>query len=99
MQNKYKITALARAISLIAFSSISSFAFALEALDDQSLKDVTGEGIAFTLNDFSMQFNGANDSAGTGYTRFIPVGPLSSTINAYNTANPNTKIGKGDVWL
>ena len=46
-----------------------------------------------------MQFNGANDSAGTGYTRIIPVGPLSPTIDTYNTANPTTKIGKADVWL
>lgn len=99
MQNKYKITALARAISLIAFSSISSFAFALEALDDQSLKDVTGEGIAFTLSDFSMQYKGADDSAGTGYTRIIPVGPLSQTIDDYNVAHPTTKIGKADTWL
>ena len=93
---------LALSIGILMATStlvLSSSAFALEALDDQSLKDVTGEGIAFTLSDFSMQFNGANDSAGTGYTRIIPVGPLSPTIDTYNTANPTTKIGKADVWL
>ncbi|MGS5403764.1 hypothetical protein ACVD6S_03480 [Acinetobacter junii] len=86
---------------LIATSTpvLSSSAFALEALDDQSLKDVTGEGIAFTLSDFSMQYKGADDSAGTGYTRIIPVGPLSQTIDDYNVAHPTTKIGKADVWL
>lgn len=31
--------------------------------------------------------------------RIIPVGPLSSTINTYNTNNPTTKIGKADLWL
>ena len=93
---------LALSIGILMATStlvLSSSAFALEALDDQSLKDVTGEGIAFTLSDFSMQFNGADDSAGTGYTRIIPVGPLSQTIDTYNTANPTTKIGKADVWL
>ena len=86
---------------LIATSTpvLSSSAFALEALDDQSLKDVTGEGIAFTLSDFSMQYKGADDSAGTGYTRIIPVGPLSQTIDDYNVAHPTTNIGKADVWL
>ena len=93
---------LALSIGILMATStpvLSSSAFALEALDDQSLKDVTGEGIAFTLSDFSMQYKGADDSAGTGYTRIIPVGPLSPTIDTYNTANPTTKIGKADVWL
>jgi hypothetical protein len=68
---------LALSIGILMATStpvLSSSAFALEALDDQSLKDVTGEGIAFTLSDFSMQYKGADDSAGTGYTRIIPVG-------------------------
>ena len=93
---------LALSIGILMATStlvLSSSAFALEALDDQSLKDVTGEGIAFTLSDFSMQYKGADDSAGTGYTRIIPVGPLSQTIDDYNVAHPTTKIGKADVWL
>lgn len=93
---------LALSIGMLMATStlvLSSSAFALEALDDQSLKDVTGEGIAFTLSDFSMQYKGADDSAGTGYTRIIPVGPLSQTIDDYNVAHPTTKIGKADVWL
>ncbi|WP_286803341.1 MULTISPECIES: hypothetical protein [Acinetobacter] len=99
MEYNHKITTLARSISLIVVSSICMPAYALQPLDDSSLTEVTGEGIAFTLNDFSMQFNGANDNAGIGYTRIIPVGPLSSTIDTYNTNNPTTKIGKADLWL
>lgn len=93
---------LALSIGMLMATStlvLSSSAFALEALDDQSLKDVTGEGIAFTLSDFSMQYKGTDDSAGTGYTRIIPVGPLSQIIDDYNIAHPTTKIGKADVWL
>lgn len=99
MEYNHKITTLARSISLIVVYSICMPAFALQPLDDSSLTKVTGEGIAFTLNDFSMQYNGANDNAGTGYTRIIPVGPLSPMIDTYNTNNPTTKIGKADIWL
>ena len=84
---------LALSIGMLMATStlvLSSSAFALEALDDQSLKDVTGEGIAFTLSDFSMQYKGTDDSAGTGYTRIIPVGPLSQIIDDYNIAHPSS---------
>lgn len=73
-------------------------AFALEALDDNTLSETTGEGIALLPENYSLSMNGAdtaNSGAGTygsGYMRYIPVGPLTATAtsNGYQ---------KADVWL
>ena len=84
---------------MVALCIFNMPAYALQVLDDDSMSDTTGEGIAFTVSDFRMQFNGEDDAAGTGYFRFIPVGALSAEAQAYNTANPTKKIGKGDIYL
>lgn len=88
---------------MVALCIFNMPAYALQVLDDDSMSDTTGEGIAFTVSDFNMQFNGEDDSGagntGTGYFRFIPVGALSAEAQAYNTANPTKKIGKGDIYL
>lgn len=89
--------------AIVVLCALHMPAYALQALDDESMSDVTGEGIAFTVTDFKMQFNGADDAGagntGTGYFRFIPRGALSAEVQAYNTANPTKKIGKGDIYL
>lgn len=89
--------------AIVVLCALHMPAYALQALDDDSMSDVTGEGVAFTVTDFNMQFNGEDDSGagntGTGYFRFIPRGALSAEAQAYNTANPTKKIGKGDIYL
>ncbi|MBK7300968.1 MAG: hypothetical protein IPI79_11900 [Moraxellaceae bacterium] len=78
--------------------------FALEALDDDSLSETTGEGIALLPESYSVSMNGANPATGlytdnggagtygTGYMRFIPVGPLAPAATAKG-------YQKADVWL
>ena len=78
--------------------------FALETLDDDSLSEATGEGIALLPENYSVSMNGANPTTGlytdnsgagtygTGYMRFIPVGPLSAAATA-------KYYKKADVWL
>lgn len=73
-------------IMTLSVATISQSALAVQALDDSSMSNVTGEGIAFVLDDFSMRFNGVDDGAGTGYSYVIPVGPLSDIISAHNAA-------------
>lgn len=89
--------------ALLGLGILSTPIYAMQILDDESMSGATGEGVAFILNDFRMQFNGADDAgagnAGTGYVRLIPVGALSTDTNTYNTAHPTTKIGKGDIYL
>lgn len=82
----------------VALLTATSATFALEKLDDATLADATGEGLAFALNDFSFQFKGTDDNAGTGYVRLIPVGAQSQSVNTYN-ATASNKIGKADVYL
>ena len=70
--------------ALCAAMLLAQSAYALEKLDDGSLASATGEGIALLPENFSMRFNGADTAnnglgtAGTGYIRLIPVGPLSA---------------------
>ncbi len=84
---------------------LSSHGFALEALDDESLADSTGEGIAFLPQDFSMVMQAPDDTKfnpdtayladrtrDTGYIRIIPVGPLTTT-------SANSGAGKADIFL
>lgn len=87
----------------IAVANMQSV-FALEALDDDALGETTGEGIALLPENFSISMNGANPTTGlytdnsgagtygTGYARFIPVGPLTATATAKG-------YQKADGWL
>lgn len=65
---------------------MSQYCFALEELSDDTLSDSTGEGIALLPENFSMRFNGVDETgvgaAGGGSIRLIPVGPLSATAEA-----------------
>lgn len=105
---KDKKTILVSFVGLLVCQSC----FALEAISDQGLSEMTGEGIALLPKDFSFQFNGAtsavdrnqaiadNSNLGTGYLHIIPVGPLSQTIQNYNAASTTTnKMGKADIYL
>lgn len=79
-------------------------ASALESLDDDTMSGVTGEGIALLPEDYSFMMNGANPTTGlytdnsgagtygSGYIRFIPVGPLTTTAT-------NNGYKKADAWL
>ena len=73
-------------------------AFALVALEDDVLSETTGEGVALLPENFAVSMNGpdaANGGAGTygtGYMRFIPVGPLTATAIAKG-------YQKADGWL
>ena len=82
--------------ALLGLGILSTPIYAMQILDDESMSGATGEGVAFILNDFRMQFNGADDAgagnAGTGYVRLIPVGALSTDTNTYNTAHPKDKL-------
>ena len=74
----------------LVLCSLNIPVYALQILDDDNLSDVTGEGIAFTINTANMQFNSADDAgagnANAGYVRFIPVGALSQTVIDNNAA-------------
>lgn len=74
----------------------SSATCAMDAISDEDLGGVTGEGVAFLPENTSMLFRGAganeststlltDRSGDTGYFRFIPVGPLTaaSTCTGY----------------
>lgn len=80
----------------VALFTATSVTFALEKLDDATLADATGEGIAILPEDFSLRFNGSNDSGagtlGAGYIHLIPVGPLSATQESKN-------FQKSDIYL
>ena len=100
LQSGFRLSTLALSIGL---SLMSSHGFALEALDDEGLAGSTGEGIAMLPENFSMQFNGADDTVGTGYIRLIPVGPLTSAsqdTNKDNVVNSSDhSVGKADIYL
>ena len=96
-QIAYKQKVLAQAVLVLC--ALNMPVYAMQVLDDDSLSGVTGGSIAFTNTDFHMRFNGEDDTAGTGYFRFIPLGALSAQVQTYNIANPTEKIGKGDIYL
>lgn len=97
---KLPLKTLCLAIAIVNMQS----AFALESLDDETMSETTGEGIALLPENYSFMMNGANPSTGlytdnsgagtygTGYMRFIPVGPLTSTAT-------NNDYQKADIWL
>lgn len=100
LRSGFRLSTLALSIGL---SLISPHGFALEALDDEGLAESTGEGIAVLPENFSMQFNGADNTVGTGYIRLIPVGPLtnaSQDTNKDNVVNTSDhSVGKADIYL
>lgn len=85
---------LCLAIAIINTQSV----FALEVLEDETLSEVTGEGIALLPENYSFSMNGADTANGgagtygTGYMRYIPVGPLTATATGKG-------YQKADVWL
>lgn len=92
-----KLPLLKKLCLAIAIVNIQS-AFALESLDDETMSETTGEGIALLPENYSFSMNGAdtaNSGAGTygaGYMRFIPVGPLTATATGKG-------YQKADVYL
>ncbi len=100
---KLPIKTLCLAIAIVNMQS----AFALESLDDETMSQTTGEGVALLPENYSFMMNGENPLAatagdysdnggrgtyGTGYMRFIPVGPLTATATGKG-------YQKADVWL
>lgn len=106
VKSGFRLSTLAISIGL---SLMSSCGFALEALDDDSLADSTGEGIAFLPENASIRLNGADTNNGgagtydTGYIRLIPVGPLtteSQDTNKDGVVNSSDQpVGKADIFL
>ena len=80
--------------ALLVLCALNMPVYAMQVLDDDSMSDVTGEGIAFTIDALNIQFNGADDvgagNANTGYARLLPVGALSQEI-----INRNTLVANG----
>lgn len=85
----------------VAIACVHTSAWAIESLeklDDDTLAESTGEGIAFLPENFSMRMNGpdaANSGQGTfgtGYAHIIPVGPLSAASEAKG-------YSKAEAWL
>ncbi|WP_151980032.1 hypothetical protein [Acinetobacter guerrae] len=78
----FKKTVLASVIGLF----LSQSCFALQEISDESLSETTGEGIALLPENFSMRLNGPDDSGmganGAGSIRLIPVGPVSTAMQA-----------------
>lgn len=101
----FKKTVLASVIGLF----LSQSCFALQEISDESLSETTGEGIAVLPQNFSFQFNGADNTSGAGYIHIIPVGPLtpqSLNTNKDKDANGNDiinssdlAVGKADIYL
>lgn len=82
IDSRFKRQALAISVCLAWIAP----ACAMQELDDAGLAASSGEGIAFAVNDFSMQLNGADNTPDIGYLRLIPVGPQSKTIDDHNKA-------------
>ena len=81
----FRQSCLAAAVSIFAAPSV----YALQDLSDEALSATTGEGVALTLENFKMVFQGANDRStassyasgaidpsknDTGFIRIIPTG-------------------------
>ena len=98
----FQKTVLASLIGLCLSQSIFALEN-LEQLDDASLSQATGEGIALLPENFALQFNGADDTVGAGYIRYIPVGPLTTTAQDTNkdgSVNASDhSVGKADLYL
>lgn len=65
---RFKKSCLASLIAVLLSPSV----YALESLSDDSLAETTGEGVALTLENFKMVFQGPKDiSAGSSYARGV----------------------------
>ena len=95
----FQRTVLATMVGLCLSQSV----FALQEISDAGLSEATGEGIALLPENFAFQFNGADDTLGAGYIRFIPVGPLTTTAQDTNKDGSVTtadhSVGKADLYL
>ena len=95
----FQKTVLASMIGLCLSQSV----FALQEISDAGLSETTGEGIALLPENFALQFNGADDTVGAGYIRYIPVGPLTTTAQDTNkdgSVNASDhSVGKADLYL
>lgn len=107
----FQKTVLATFVGLCLSQSV----FALQEISDEGLSEATGEGIALLPQNAFMVFRG--DNAGnetlpnilsdrtkdTGYIRYVPVGPLTSTALDYNKDNAvnsnDNAVGKADLFL
>ena len=100
LRSGFRLSTLALSVGM---ALMSTSGFALEALNDEGLAESTGEGVAILPEDFSMQFNGADNTTGTGYIRLIPVGPLTKasqdTNNDGNVTAADHSVGKADIYL
>lgn len=89
---RFKLRALTSALLVCSMGLAASSVFALQEIADEDLGESTGEGIAFLPENFSMLFNDANNNAGAGYIRYIPVGPLTPAAEAKG-------YQKADIYL
>ena len=112
LRSGFRLSTLALSVGM---ALMSTSGFALEALNDEGLAESTGEGVAFLPENFSMVFQGANDTIATqatdyldrtkdtGYIRLIPVGPLtveSQDTNKDGVVNATDHpVGKADIYL
>ena len=100
LRSGFRLSTLALSVGM---ALMSTSGFALEALNDEGLAESTGEGVAILPEDFSMQFNGADNTAGTGYIRLIPVGPLTKASQDTNkdglVSTSDHSVGKADIYL
>lgn len=99
---RFKVRTLSLALTLLSAALVLP-AYALEAISDSDMSDATGEGVAFLPENFAMQLNGVDDTAGTGYMRLIPVGPLTQESQDTNKDGSVTaadhSVGKADIYL
>lgn len=104
---RFKVKTLPLALTLLS-AAMAMPAYALMAISESEMGDATAEGIAFLPENFAMQLNGVDDTAGTGYVRYIPVGPLTLESQDTNkdgvlTGGPGPtadhSVGKADIYL
>lgn len=80
------------AASVTALMLVPAYARALTPISEDELAASTGEGIALLPENFSMRFNGEDNSLDNGYIRLIPVGPVSTSAAAKG-------YKRGDIYL
>lgn len=90
---------------------LSQTSFALEAISDENLSLMTGEGIALVPQDTYFVFQGENTTANdlmdrskdTGFIHVIPVGPLTTSAQDTNkngvVDSNDHSVGKADLFL
>ena len=107
----FRQSCLAAAVSMFAAPSV----YALQDLSDEALSATTGEGVALTLENFKMVFQGPNDRStassyasgmvdpgknDTGFIRIIPTGENYEQLGQrYNETQINALRTKADVFI